>query len=365
MPADYFFELSMRQAKAGNLVDLITWRKNPERQLEEKICRGFRVHRLNGINLFPRFIQDYPFLPGLQSELAALKPDIIHGESHLFLPTVQALWKAKKLGIPCVVTVHGVLAERGVYLKYAQQAFLRTIGLSVFRSANKVICLTKSDAAEVVKIGCPKNKISVIQNAVDSEFFKPAYNKSDDLIVWVGRFVEEKGVEYIIEVARRLSGSFPNVKFLLIGYGELKGKVIETSRGLGLLNKSVFIRGPLSRREIAEILGKATIFLFPSLKEGMPIALLEAMSCELPAVVFDVTGNRELITHEKNGLVVEPKNIEQLTNAVKILLNDKEFRIRLGQNSRKLAIENYGWDIVLRKLAIAYDDAINSTYRSG
>ncbi len=364
MPRDYFYELSMRQTKVGHTVDLITWRKNKENRIEEKIIEGFMVHRLNGLNLCPKSVnQDYPILPGLSSKLEELKPEIVHAESHLFLPTIQALWVAKKLGVPCVITVHGVFAERGFYVNSAQQAYLHTIGLSAFRSASKVICLTPSDATEVEKIGCPKDKIELIQNAVDTEFFKPSNSKSDDTIVWVGRFVQEKGVEYIVEAARSISKTYPKIKILLIGYGPLKEKIIEMARNFGLLDSNIFIEGPFNREEVARIMGKATIFVFPSLKEGMPIALLEAMACELPVVVFNVSGSRELVEHGKNGLIIEPKNSEQLVTAIQTLLNDKNLRKRLGQNSRRLVVERYSWDIVIKKLELVYGEAISHSHK--
>lgn len=359
IPYDYFYELSTRQAKAGHEVDLITWRKK-DNCLEEKIADGFTVHRLSGLNLsLPGITQDYPFLPNLSSELEILKPDIIHGESHLFLPTVQALKKAKKLGVPCVVTVHGVFAERGLIANSAQNVYLHTLGLSALRSANKVICLTHSDSLEIEKLGCPSDRIVLIRNAVDTEFFSPFGERSDNLVVWVGRFVKEKGVEYIVEATRNILRSFPTVKVLLIGYGPLKTKIAEMAHNHGLLGKSIFIDGPFRREEVLQILRRATVFVFPSLKEGMPLALLEAMACELPVVVFDVPGIRELVTHEKNGLVVEPKNPEQLAKAILQLLNNKNQRSALGENSRNAVIENNSWKTVLKALDEVYFDAIN------
>lgn len=361
MPRDYFYELSSQQAKAGHEVDLITWRKSGNRS-KEKVADGFVVHRLGGLNLRTTGVtQDYPFLPSLPSELELLKPDIVHGESHLFLPTVQALRKAKKLGVPSVVTVHGVFAERGFFANSVQLAYLHTIGLSALRSANKVICLTHSDTVEVEKLGCPSDRIVLIQNAVDTEFFKPGEDRCDNLVVWVGRFVKEKGVEYIIEAARKISRDSSNVKVLLIGYGPLKAKIVEMAHNYGLLGKSVFIEGPFSREEIAQVLKKAAIFVFPSLKEGMPIALLEAMACELPVVVFDVPGIRELVEHEKNGLVVEPENPEQLAKSILCLLNDKNQREALGKNSRRSVIERNSWKTVLNALEAVYCEAIDGT----
>ena len=359
MPRDYFYELSTRQANAGHEVELITWRKKGSCS-EEKIVEGFMIHRLIGLNLSPIGItQNYPFLPNLPSELEALKPDIVHGESHLFLPTIQALLRAKKLGLPCVITVHGVYAERGFLANSAQQAYLHTIGVSALRAANKIICLTRSDASEIEKLGCSSDRIALIQNAVDTDFFTPLGNRSDNLVVWVGRFVKEKGLEYMVEATKNILRNSPNVKVLFIGYGPLKKKIMEMGRSYGLLGKSIFVEGPFNREEVRQILRKATVFVFPSLKEGMPIALLEAMACGLPVVVFDIPCLREFVEYGKDVIAVQTKNSEQLAEAIIYLLNNKDQRNALGENARRKVIENNSWKTVLNALDVVYCDAID------
>lgn len=360
MPHDYFYELSQMQVRSGHTVDVITWLKTPMNPAEEKISDNFWVHRLNGVNLVPACgKQDYPFLPGLPLKLEQVKPEVVHGESHLFLPTIQALRKAKNLKIPCVITVHGVFADRGFSINTAQNLYLHTLGLATLRSADKIICLTKSDASQINKLGCKSEKIVIVQNAVATDYFKPLKNIDEDLIVWVGRFVEEKGVKYLIEAARNIALNRPDTKILLIGYGPLKSKIIEMAQSFGLLNKSIFIGGPLGRDKIAQILGKAAIFVFPSSKEGMPISLLEAMSCELPVVAFDVPGIAEIIDNGKTGIMVQPRNSQQLAEAVIDLLNNKAKRKELGVNSRKYVIQNNSWETVQRSLDKVYSDAVD------
>jgi len=360
MPRDYFYELSRIQVKSGHTVDVLTWQKNHGTLLEEKIEENFFVHRIKGFNLVPRGIeQDYPFLPTLPSKLEQVNPDVVHGESHLFLPTIQAQRKAKKLNIPCVITVHGVFADRGFSINLAQNVYLRTIGLSTLRSADKVICLTKSDAAQVKKIGCHTEKIAIVQNAVATDFFKPLDDRHDNLIVWVGRFVEEKGVKYLIEAAKNISVKCPDAKILLIGYGPLKRRIVEMAHDIKLLNKSIFIEGPLGRDRIAQILGKTTVFVFPSSKEGMSISLLEAMSCALPVVAFDVPGISEIIEQGKTGLMVQPRNSQQLSEAIIYLLNDEAKRKELGMNARNYVVQNNSWKTVQSSLDKIYSCVVN------
>jgi glycosyltransferase involved in cell wall biosynthesis len=258
MPRDYFYELSMHQAKRDNEVHVITW--NKKRTKSEFVSDGFVIHRLNGLNFgLPWAFQDYPYLPTLSSTLKQINSDIIHGESHLFLPSLQALNFAKKFRCPYVVTVHGVYASRGFIVNCSQKTYLRSVS-GVFNKADKIICLTTDDALELGKYGFLSEKIRIVPNGVDTERFKPSNVREDNLIVWVGRFVPEKGVEFLVEAARKLRDQNVAVKVLLIGYGPLKKKLEVLAYNYGLLGRTVFFSESLNRDQIANILGKATFF---------------------------------------------------------------------------------------------------------
>jgi glycosyltransferase involved in cell wall biosynthesis len=358
IPRDYFFEISARQFERGHHVDVLTWRKN-RKDSEETTTEDIEIHRLNGLNFnLDGIIQTYPYLPGLPALVEKLKPDIVHGESHLFLPTFQAIRKAKNLGLPSVVSVHGVFADRGFTINLAQKCYIHTIGSEIFKNATRIICLTHSDGNEILRYRCPPEKIRVVPNAVDTDLFNPGQHREEDLIVWVGRFVPEKGMEYVIEAARLITEHRANVKFLLIGYGYLKTNVMKVAQNYGLLGKSVYFLGPISREEISKILRKATVFIFPSLKEGLPIAVLEAMASGLPVVGSDIPSLRTIITNKENGILVPPRNYVEFANAIILLLEDADLRRKLGQNARHLILEKYTWNIISEEIEKVYKEAI-------
>jgi glycosyltransferase involved in cell wall biosynthesis len=358
MPRDYFYELSAQQVKNGHEIDVLTWKKDGGFS-EERMAEGFVVHRLPGLNFRVKgIVQEYPYLPSLPAEIETLKPEVVHVESHLFLTAFQAIMKAKRLRLPCVVTVHGVFAERGRIANFAQYAYLRSLGLKILQGADRVVCLTQSDAAEIEKYGCSSEKIRLVPNAVDTQLFKPCKEVEDNLVVWVGRFVPEKGVEYLIKATKTVSDKFSSAKFLLIGYGPLKAKIIEMAHAYGLIGKFVTFAGPLSRGEIAQILSKATVFVFPSLKEGLPLSVLEALACGNPVVGSNIPGISDIVTHGQNGLLVSPRNPDALANAILTLLEDENLRRRSSQNARRLIVEKYSWNIVLNKIEEVYREAI-------
>ena len=360
MPKDYFYELSSRQAEQGHEVHVLTWNRN-DKYSPKISAQGFIIHRLQGLNYgFCGGIQEYPFLPELPSELELIKPDVVHGESHLFLPSLQALRQANYSNLPFIVTIHGVSARRSLAINLAQKTYLQIIG-RVFKSADRIICLTGSDAEEIVKFGFPLEKIRLVPNAVDTARFSPCNDQNENLVGWVGRFVPEKGLEHLVEAAKIVGSTFDNVKFLLIGYGPLKTKIMKLAKDEGLLDKSIFFGDCMSRDEIAKILGKASIFAFPSLKEGLPLSVLEAMACGLPVVGFDISGVRDLVCHGETGLLVQPRDSRALAGAILYLLNDNSLKRKFGRRARQLAIEKYDWKTVLKSLENVYLEAIDES----
>ena len=366
MPKDYFYELSVRQVMKGYDVDVITWAKNGK-SCVKRVSEGFFIRRLHGLNFsLGDAVQEYPYLPNLSREVELLKPDVVHAESHLFLPSFQAIKKARRLGLPCVVSVHGVFADRGFGVNFAQRLYLRSLGLSVFKSANRVICLTLSDAKEVVRLGCPSEKVRLVPNAVDTELFKPCKEcEEDNLVVWVGRFVPEKGLNYLIEAAKIIVDDFKfkNVRFLLVGYGPWKKKIMKLAYDYRLAGKFIRFTEALGRDEVAKVLGKATIFVFPSLREGLPLSVLEAMACGVPVVGSDVPGINDVIVNGKNGLLVPARDPKALAKAVLTLLNDEDLGRELGQNDRKLVMEKYNWDVVVNEIEKVYHEAIKEVWQ--
>jgi len=99
----------------------------------------------------------------------------------------------------------------------------------------------------------------------------------------------------------------------------VKAKILKLIYDRGSLGRFVRFAGPLGRDEVAKVLGKAAVFVFPSLKEGLPLSVLEAMACGVPVIGSDIPGISDVVTHGKNGLLVSPRNPKALANAVLIL----------------------------------------------
>jgi len=353
------YEFPQHLVKQGHNINAILWNQKAHNIARHAVTNGFTIYKLPGINFFALFnsSQKYPYIFGLRRVIAQLRPELIDCQSHLFLTTIQAVKAAKELGIPSVVTVHGVTARRNLVTNMAQHIYLFSLGSWVFKEATLVRCLTKGDAQEIASYGCPPEKIRIIPNGVDTELFRPKNGQEENLVVWVGRFVQEKGLQYLIEAAKIVVSYRKDVKFMLIGDGPLMQEIRSMVDRYSLSNNIIFT-GVVAHNQLTKTLQKATLFVIPSLKEGMPNTLLESLACGKPVIGSDISGINDIVTHGQNGLLVPPRNPEALANAILKLLDSKNLRRRLGQSARQLIVREYSWDIIIKKIEKVYHEAV-------
>jgi len=297
----------------------------------------------------------YPVLRGVSRYIRMVGPDVVHVNSHLFLSSYDAVRAAHSLGVPSVVTVHGVVVKRGLILDVLQGIYLRTVARRLFDKVSAVICLTRGDAESVARIVGSGDKIFVVPNGVDTELFKPASVKDSSLIAWVGRLVPEKGLVYLLRAMRMVVEERGDARLVLVGDGPLRTELMSLADRLGLGGRVDFV-GPVGRGEVAELLSKSSVFVFPSLREGLPFSVLEAMACGLPVVGSDIPGVNDVVRHEENGFLVPPRDSKALAENILALLDDDEIRRRFGVEARKAIVNNYGWDTVLKKIEKIYNE---------
>jgi glycosyltransferase involved in cell wall biosynthesis len=322
---------------------------------------GIDIHFAASVDIGSRIASTpYPILRNVSPYVKMVNPDVVHVNSHLFLSSYQAIEAAVSQGIPSVVTVHGFSVRRGLATNTLQAVYLRTVGRSLFEKVSAVICLTESDANRVTSIVGNKNKVYVIPNAVNTGLFRPDSVKDPNLVAWVGRLVPEKGLVYLLKAMQKIVKEHDETKLVLVGAGPMKTELYELVKRLDLEGSIAFV-GSVNRVEVAKILARSSIFAFPSLKEGLPISVLEAMACGTPIVGSAIPGIRDVITDGQDGILVPPESQEQLANAILTLLNDSKLRKRIGQKARQTVTEKYNWDIVLGKIEKLYYEVVRET----
>jgi glycosyltransferase involved in cell wall biosynthesis len=153
------------------------------------------------------------------------------------------------------------------------------------------------------------------------------------LIATVGRLVEAKGHRYLIESAKPVLSRFPDAHFLIIGDGELRTELERQAAQLEVAEHVHFLG---TRKEVAGLLAAADLFVLPSLWEGLPMALLEAMAAAKPIVSTAVAGTDETIISGQTGLVVPPRDSLALAEGISHLLREPAEAQAMGQAARRL-----------------------------
>ncbi len=211
-----------------------------------------------------------------------------------------------------------------------------------FMEADICVVTTLRDKQEIVNTyGIAENKIRVIPNYVDTEMYAPAKDEKEDslTVIFVGRLSEEKNLFNLlaaVEKTRKVD------KLIIVGEGDLKARLQSAAEGM---RTRVDFPGRKPTKDIPGLLRQSDIFVLPSLYEGLPKALLEAMSIGLPCLGTDVRGIQDVIKHGETGWLCATDS-EAIASGLMALIDDRDLRSRLSENARRLVEENYSLDKV-------------------
>lgn len=281
--------------------------------------------------------------------------DVVHAHSHLFFSTNLTVFVRKLRKTPLVVTNHGLVSQSvSVHL---QKLYLPTIAKLTFLNADAVICYSSEMVNEMKNWGMPSDNVRVIHNGTNAEIFRPfnENNKEYD-IIWIGRYVPGKGVEYLINSLGELKKEFKNLKVLMIGIGPLREFIKKKVSEMGLINNINFIE-KIPNYDIPSYYNKSKLFVLTSLEEGVPRTLLEAMSCGLPVVCSNLPQLKKLVY--RCGILVDKKDVQGFVNAIARILNDRQLAKKLGRNGRMKILEKYLWDDTVNKTLDLYKELIS------
>jgi glycosyltransferase involved in cell wall biosynthesis len=255
--------------------------------------------------------------------------DLVH--THLFHADIIGGFAARLAGIPHVLKS---LHNMGTWKKRHHLVAERLLA----GRADRVICCSHHLAeAAIRQERLDPARVVTIYHGVDVARFRPeidrrAYRESLGLdptarvVGTVGRLIKEKGHRYLLEAVPAIRAAHPNAQFLIVGEGPLKAEMEGWIRAQGL-DAVVKLAG--ARGDIPELLSVMDVFAFPSLLEGLGIAVLEAMAARIPVVASDIRPLSEIVRHGENGLLIEPKNVAALASAVTGLLTDHALAERL------------------------------------
>lgn len=177
-------------------------------------------------------------------------------------------------------------------------------------------------------------------------------------MIYAGRLFWMKGILYVLAAYSALRQQFKNLRLRIFGQGPLARDVLRLIKDRGLLS-SIYFGGFIAHERLIAELKAADVVLFPSLYESQPVFALEAMACRKPVVAFDLPSTREIIQNNKTGLLAKKGNLEDLCNKATQVLDDRHFRLRLGQNGYEYVRKNHNWNEQAKKYLKVYEEFCN------
>jgi glycosyltransferase involved in cell wall biosynthesis len=216
----------------------------------------------------------------------------------------------------------------------------------VWKNAQRIIANSSRLCELANKTAATLNrKVEIVPNGVDVSIFKPVKHdcKNPFVFLFVGRFVNQKNLLLLLsqfEMANREMGA----RLVLAGEGPEKERMVQKIEASPILKNSVYLKSWTVKKDLPSVYQSAHCFVNPSMDEGMPNAVLEAMACGLPVIASNVGGNNELVVHEKSGYLFNLEEKDSLSFCMKKMASDIHYD-SMGLNARVLVESRYSWSV--------------------
>ena len=270
----------------------------------------------------------------LKALLRSLKIDILH--TYLFHANALGRVAGKHASIPVIIS-----GQRNVdpWRKWYHTVIDRITA----RYANLIISNSRAGKQMLVDSAvAASEKIAVVHNGIDIDYYPDCSIKKQVAypvkLLTIGSLTHKKGHKYLIDALSELHSIGVDCTLTILGEGQLEQELILYARDKSLENA---VRFEGFKPNVTDYLSQTDIFVLPSLWEGLPVALMQAMACGIPCVATNVGGIKELIENDMNGILVEPHNSHRLCNAILRLVKNDELRYTFGSKARTTIAQEY------------------------
>lgn len=284
--------------------------------------------------------------------------DLIHAHAPLPCGHAAMLLHAE-LGLPYVVSVHGLDAFSTEQVHGRAGRWCRSISQRLYRSSRRVICVSEHVREQVLEGTGPGCRTSVVYNSVNPDLFLPGKQTAPEkVILSVGNLIPIKGHDVLIRAVAAIAAEFPAVSLEIIGEGPERSKLETLAAQLGLAGRVRFL-GRKSRGEVAAAMQRCTVFALPSRYEALGCVYLEAMAVGKPVIGCRGQGIAEVIQHGSNGFLVGPDNEKELSLALAMLLRDQSRRENLGAAARDTILDRFTLQQQAEALSRIYRESVS------
>jgi len=327
-------------------------------RLEERNIPVYYLGMGEKANLLVAF-QFFGILARLSKLLKKLETDILH--CYLFRANFIGRLAGKLAGVPVIIaSIRGGTGEKSYHFW-------------LYRLTDKFVNMVIANSElgrkfTIEKSHINENRIITIHNGIDISSFKLNCNneklqaelgikQGDRIIGAVGRLHRIKGHVFFIRAAAMVAAKYNDVKFVIVGDGEMLAELKDEVQKLGISGRVIFTG---ERKDIGGLIPIFEIFVLPSLSEGISNAVIEAMACGKPVVATNVGGTPELVGDKKTGLLVPSENPETMAGAISWLLNNREKALEMGKNGRKVIEEKFSLPVMITKTEAVYEELLKA-----
>lgn len=357
------YDLSSILQKKGFDVEIFTTGKAPLIENNQKI----NIHRVEEKNnlkfplsLFSALLKKHDF-------------DLLHAHGIYHFSTHSSAFATNFLKKPLITTLHGQLpTEHDVNLGFAPLGYINEKFLipKTLRLSKQIICSSSLQYEYLKSFNLFKNKIVNIPNFVDTAVFKKTKNKPENIfldenrtiLLYVGNVSVLKGIPSLFIAFKKVLVTNPDTLLVLVG-GISNKDVTNLSNLMTKLDLKDSIKHIpyVDRKKLPYIYSAADIFVFSSVWDYFPMALLEAQSCSLPVVTTNVGAISEIVINEMTGFTILPGDSDHLAMNIVRLIEDKNLRKRMGKSARMHVLQNFDIRGQIDKIVTLYKKIIYNT----
>lgn len=344
------FKKRMKRKKNVLKIVLTCFHRNPQAVINALNLRKFGI-----LDAADNLFYLYPFLKR--------KYDLLHcqfGPNGCLAVNLKALGMA---GQKILTTFHGYDAHFNRHTYAAQKLYYEQL----FKQGDHFTANTPYLKEQLVRLGCPEKKITLLPMGVDTRYFVPCKaEKTDDIIdlISVGRLSELKGHKFgIYAVKTLLDKGFP-VRYTIIGMGDKKKELEGIIKNLGI-GKHIRLIGPQTRKNVKMALQKSDIYLMTSVqdaegrRETQGVVTAEAQACGLPVVGFRSGGVRYTMMEGQTGFLSEERDIDGFASSIQLLIENSELREKMGKNAVEFIQKEFSTEKMILKLSNLYAEITN------
>jgi glycosyltransferase involved in cell wall biosynthesis len=277
----------------------------------------------------------------------SFEPEVVH--AHWWFPNgVVGTWLGTLSHIPLVTTLHGTDVRLARTVGVAKPLFSHVLKHSA--AVTTVSRWLQEEAQDLV----PGVKATVAPMPVATELFSPGAARDGQRLLFVGRLNAQKGIEHLLHAMSTMKERAP---LDIVGDGSARPALEAIASQLGISDR-VRWHGQLPQRELAPLYQRASAVVVPSTDEGLGLVAVEALLCETPVVAFDSGGLKEVVQHEKTGILVKPGDRAALAAALDDLLSRDGRGGDLGRAGRLYALSTFAPESSARRYAQIYKQVV-------